>query len=439
MNNNPSDRWGDMPTGAMRQSLSKIAGKMQMNDATFRKLYLKSDKVENAEAMWAFILARVITRLDTQTKVASIAARPFNNSRPSGSCVLTIGLNESVFMSLSFEAQVQLVVVCLMKIIFGRLTGLGSDLEKQYGVVIAEISMLLYIHKSVKYDALIAAGINMPTPKAYGLPDDLGWVAYAKALKDLTQKLPTEPPLDSFVEEEQYTVDKAVQSLIDEMEQRGGSAARGLMPGDAMDYFKTIFAPAQVDWREALHFRESGIGRNFSRSTKKRAPRRGLIGHYDGVKWIGQCNVVVIEDVSGSRGKRQLAMLRTELRAIVNRGSRVFVVQHDAAYQDSREFFGDEEEIEVFGRGGTTLQPAIDDIDKIIEKHDIDGVDMVIMATDGACDELNFRDHPTVILLDSDGVSVTDFEKQVAGTDVTIAVMQIVDAENDPNTPASGN
>ena len=442
MSNDTNDRWGPHPQGAMRDRISKILNNMQMNNGTFRKIYMKdAEKVPNAEMMWGLITARVVIRIDKQATLATIAARPFNNVRPSGSVILTIGLNEEAFMALSYNASVQLIITCFMKIICGKLTGLGMDLEKQYSRIVAEMSMLMYINKTTKFDELRNDGVAMPVPDDFGLADGLSWLEYAKALGTLASsgQLPGSLPLDSIVDEEQYTVDKAMQTLIDEMAERDSEGGRGLVPGDVIDHLKAMYTPPQMDWKDALHFRETGNGRHFNLPTKKRAPRRGLWGFYDGMKWTGQCNIAIIEDVSGSRGKKQIAMLRPEIQAMINRGSRVFTIQFDAAYQDSREVFGDEDEVELFGRGGTTLQPAIDDLDQICEKHHIDGIDMVIMCTDGHCDELNFGDYSAIVLLDSDGAPLSSFEGRVSGSDVEIFVMKIPSDEDDPNTEAFGN
>lgn len=434
-------RWGDIPDRKTRE---------QFNDAVFCL-----QRGGGSAGAWGLIMANVNKRWDHQTPLLSIGLLPVHTASGSGKAdhsgggVLTMGVNYTEFNAkLSRDSQQELLAISVQKIFHGRLGVRGERMEKAYGKDVTELAFLLYLQRFCPHNNLALDGFITPEPKMFDppMPPEAGIEDYAALLYAEIQKkfqvpedwMFTESVIEADADPNQ--ADQKAKELIQRCESDvEGFQGRGFVAGDGYEFLKTLFQPAQVRWEEFVHCLEQGKGRSIQVPTRKRPARRDG-PNYFGTRWVGECNIGLFLDVSGSRTRKQLATIFPELRACNARGATVVMVQVDADVQkvEILENF-DADEYEIFGRGGTTLQPAIERRNEIAEQVDLDHFDFLIVSTDGFCDNLDFGDCPGLVLLDSDGADITEFRKMVSGSCVDVVVLQVPSDEEDPNAASSGN
>jgi hypothetical protein len=233
--------------------------------------------------------------------------------------------------------------------------------------------------------------------------------------------------------------DLATKAMIDEVDKQYKIRDRGFVAGEGLEWMDLLFAPPQVSWRDKLRFKMAGKGRHWRVPTRRRPSRRPapnadpeVPSPFEGRKWRGQCNVLVLCDVSGSRRHKQIVSVNPEMRAMVYSGADVWFCQVDAAVQNVEKYTGDEDGWDIFGRGGTTLQPAFTQMELVKKKAGVQQFDFVVVCTDGYTDDLDFGDNDVLVLLDSDGEDITKYAEKLTGDSFDIAVLD-VDPEDDPD------
>jgi len=429
-------KWGRVLTPEDRQKFALPILTLQHSDAN--------------GIVWNTLLARTSIRQENSGDTGptmTLAAMPLGKIKPSGSANLVIGVNPQKYFKLKLQAQVEMLLITLSKVLNGRIGSRGIELERRFGRDAAELGMLIYLTqaKTIKTTALEEAGYKIPTCESFGLPTGQTWNFYAEAMYKLAeaskQQMMEMMGVDSIIDEEEASVDDAMRSLFSDLQQRTDLAGsqRGLFAGDVSEYLKTLYTTPQVKWEDVLRYKESGRGRQFTVPTRRRQSRRGPPSMYFGHRWAGRCNVVVICDTSGSRSISQIATITSELRAMVGRGARVVFAQADTIIQNVYEYTGMESDLEIFGRGGTEIQPAIDQLDVILDKVNMDELDVLIIATDGYTDAIDCGDYETLILLDNDTTKPENYRNQVSGSRVDIQLLELPDKLNDPNATITGN
>lgn len=399
---------------------------------------------------WGLLLSRTSIRQETGGEAGpliTLGAMPLTAVKGSGTANLLIGINTERFFKLGIQVQAELMILTLSKILNGRVGSKSIPLEQRYGKDAAELGMLLLLNQQnlVPTAALTEAGIKLPHYSDFELPENQTWMFYTDAMYKLGEammrKLLESAGVTTDVEETPESLDNSMRNIISELQRRTdlSSKGRGLFAGEMSEYIYTLFTPPKVSWQEVLRYMESGKGRQFAVPTHRRMSRRGPPSMYQGHRWQGSCNVVVIVDTSRSRTSRQIASITAELRAMINRGARVAIAQADATIQDVVEYYGHESDLQVFGRGGTELQPAIDQLDVIMDKVGFSEINQLVIATDGYTDRIDCKDYPTLILLDNDQKSPEDYAMEVSGSDVYISVLELPDSSEDPNADSSGN
>jgi hypothetical protein len=446
-------RWGKSPTA------------QQQEDIRFTEWLL-----QRVEAAWGMALAKCNKRIDHRVPLISIGLLKGGE--------LAMGFNIDVFLALSQTARQEALMLCIQKLLNGQISSMGQRITRTYGETAAEIGLMLALTGNTRktpdpndnsktrdvcgidVKQLCLEGFWVPEPSDLGLPNDKTWEFYAAALvkklndpnDPLSQQLTTERPatLDQvqaeqkqgkktmpsaadIQEEDPAAADNIMQRYISSLEKEHNLSQRGLVAGEGVEWITVLFTPPQEDWRQRLKFKEEGAGRQFRVPTKRRLSRRGNPELYQGRKHRGESRVLVGMDTSGSRSDVHIASAFPELRAMVYRGSEVWLCQVDATIQDVAKFSGDNKsEFEIFGRGGTAMQPLMDQLPQICGKCGVKNFDLVVLFTDGFTDEVNFADQNALVLVDSTGADIAKYKDMIHGSNVEIAVLNI-GPDMDPN------
>ncbi len=166
---------------------------------------------------------------------------------------------------------------------------------------------------------------------------------------------------------------QVVKSCIEQAVDR----ARGHVPGHISELLKQLADPI-VNWRALLR---QYLGRHLGnrRTTYSRRNRRNDLFGIPGFSHRAASAVSVIVDTSGSIGTEELEQFFSEIEAMSYR-SKVSVLQWDAEFQgfEPRYRRGDWKKIKIGGRGGTSMDEAVN----WIERNHLVG-NVCVMLTDG--------------------------------------------------------
>ncbi len=168
-----------------------------------------------------------------------------------------------------------------------------------------------------------------------------------------------EAPVDTAAEEQAW--DEAMHQAL------SIARAEGKAPGGVEDTVRNAHV-STLDWRTLLRrYMTDAASRDYSWS----APNRRFIDsglYLPSIRSEGIDSIAVIIDTSGSVPARTLGEFWAELREVVDeiRPERVFVLQVDAALQDTAEYAPDNlpDEIALKGRGGTDFRPGFEWLDE---------------------------------------------------------------------------
>jgi predicted metal-dependent peptidase len=180
-----------------------------------------------------------------------------------------------------------------------------------------------------------------------------------------------------------------------------------------MEWIETLFQEPKISWIDYLKMKESGHARVMRTASRKRPTRRGGIPEYEGRIRRGGLEVWCVIDVSGSRTANVISTAHPEMRAMVERGATIWLIQVDASVQAVEKFGGEKYEMECFGRGGTDMEEAFRKKEEIMKKTGAEP-DFWVIFTDGITGRLTIPvDEEVLIVLDDTGMKPEEFRKSV--------------------------
>ena len=179
-----------------------------------------------------------------------------------------------------------------------------------------------------------------------------------------------------FWQETEMTPEE-IRQIIRDVAQQSVEKARGNVPGHVAGLLETLADPI-VSWRQLLR---NYFGRHLGsrRKTYNRRDRRRDIFGSKGISHHAAAKASVIVDTSGSISQDELQQFFAEIESIAYK-ARVCMLQWDADFQGFTPRYrrGDWKKIEIKGRGGTSMDAAVD----WIEANGLAG-DVCILLTDG--------------------------------------------------------
>ena len=169
---------------------------------------------------------------------------------------------------------------------------------------------------------------------------------------------------------------EAVEEFIEKIRKQHPEVGFGKLPGNSRRGIGkfTKAKKESVNWKSALKIFSQKSGSSKLGWTKKRRSKR--YGTIPGTKILRCRKMVVALDTSGSIGQELLSQFFMEINSIYKMGTRITVIECDAAVQQSYEYKG-KMNPDVKGYGGTNFDPVFEFITKGPK------VDGCIYLTDG--------------------------------------------------------
>lgn len=185
-----------------------------------------------------------------------------------------------------------------------------------------------------------------------------------------------EEQIKELSETEITILQEALEEFIAKIKKQHPEFGFGKLPGNSRrDMGKITKARKQsVNWKNALKIFSQKSGSSKLGWTKKRRSKR--YGTIPGTKILRCRKMVVAIDTSGSIGHELLSQFFMEISSIYKMGTRITVIECDAAVQQSYQYTG-KMNSDVKGFGGTAFDPVFEFINKGPK------VDGCIYLTDG--------------------------------------------------------
>jgi predicted metal-dependent peptidase len=137
--------------------------------------------------------------------------------------------------------------------------------------------------------------------------------------------------------------------------------SRGTIPGEFQSILDKINLkePPKFDWRGYLRNFFGGSTKTYTRKTRRKDSKR--FAGSPGQKVVTQKHILYCIDTSGSMNTKDLVESFQELHHIHKQGAQITVVQFDAAISNISPYKrGMEDNIKIYGRGGTDFNAVVD-------------------------------------------------------------------------------
>jgi predicted metal-dependent peptidase len=173
-------------------------------------------------------------------------------------------------------------------------------------------------------------------------------------------------------------VDHQLKEIACQLEKRAKD--RGLIPSEMKDYISSLFEVQEpvLDWKAYLRRFSNTSNKIFTKKTRRK-PNKRFYGN-PALKIKLKKSTLVAIDTSGSVSNSELAEFFNEIYHIYKTGTKVTVVECDAAIQRVYEYKGSLEDLSVQGRGGTNFEPVMQYL--VEHRNEFDNL---IYLTDGEC------------------------------------------------------
>jgi len=343
----------------------------------------------------------------------------FSNGVPILACValdntterLTMLIYYPIVSRLTFNCQLVILQHEAIHIIDGHFSSYGQRLAEEYGAMISNMAMDLYVNQKLDTRPLIDNGLSPMLLSNYGYPEGLSSEDYCKLLQDDVNSgkitLPNEstvlimedgqavlpdgtpvnnPPTDpqagtvgkpgeeftgkgqyrateifDLTKEEAVAADQATKELLASvlatLQERNQKWGRGFGGADQMQFIEAAKRQSVVPWFHYLRMIETKHRADIVVPTKRRLSRRSPF-HLGRVRHFG-LEAAFMVDTSGSMGIEQLKLVDPELRGMHARGAHIRVFHCDGAVAKVEEYNPFISLEEFHGRGGTDFSDAL--------------------------------------------------------------------------------
>lgn len=193
------------------------------------------------------------------------------------------------------------------------------------------------------------------------VPDHSTWEEFAN-LDEATQKL--------IKAQTEHILKEVADSVV---------KSRGTIPGEFAAILERINTsePPKFNWKAYLRRFVGGSQKVYTKKLRRKFNKRYIDN--PGLKLKPRRHVLVAVDTSGSVSDNELREFFHEIHHINKTGTEVTVIQCDAAISNVAPY-SPNQEIKLYGRGGTSFQPVIDYYNEHFHKFTC-----LVYLTDGEC------------------------------------------------------
>lgn len=315
-----------------------------------------------------------------------------------------------MFEKVPFKAQLAMLRHEAIHIIDGHVGTIGLELREQYGQLLANMAMDVYVNQKIDIQPLLDCGFRPLTIELFGLPPDLSSREYAELLSQnkkaqefleqaertggirvIVQSVDGRGNADKadngdggrngndgdnaadIGEQPQFTevfdvskkdaarIDNAVQSIRksveDVLQSKGKEWGRGFCGADYKESVEALQRQSTVPWYYYIRMAETAARADIVTPTRRRLSRRHET-HLGRIRRYG-LEVAFMIDTSGSMGSDELSLVDAELRGLHTRGAHIMVIHSDAAVAQIHEYSPYQPLTEFYGRGGTDFSEAL--------------------------------------------------------------------------------
>jgi len=323
-----------------------------------------------------------------------------------------LSINEEFWSKLTELTHQGLLKHELLHIAFFHLTDYDFLTDKQ----VANIAMDLEINQYIDNDMLPEGGMTLSLFPELNLDKKAGTRYYYDKLKQAADNPGTCPNLDSLLEagkngqgtvtvklgkgnkkgevnvpnhgtwEEFDDLDEASKKLI--KAQTGHiikevadqiQKSRGTIPGEFVEILERLnqLEESKFNWRAFLRRFTGGSTQVYTKRTRRKENQR--FEDAAGLKVKPKRRILVGIDTSGSVSTNELKEFMSELYHINKTGTSIMVIQCDAAIRNIGKF-NVNEDIKLYGRGGTSFEPICDYYNEHVKEYSC-----LVYFTDGEC------------------------------------------------------
>ena len=141
----------------------------------------------------------------------------------------------------------------------------------------------------------------------------------------------------------------------------------GNVPGEVQSLLKSLEKePAKFDWRDYLRRFSGGSQRVYTKKLRRKPNKR--FDENPGLKIKQRRHMLLAIDTSGSVNENELREFFNEIDHIHKTGTEITIVQCDTAINNISAYKPNQE-IKIYGRGGTSFQPVIDYYNENFHKY----------------------------------------------------------------------
>ena len=328
-----------------------------------------------------------------------------------------LAINETFWTNLNDKHQIGLLKHELLHIAFGHLTSFGMFSDKK----LANIAMDMEINQYIDAEYLPDGGININDYSDLNLDRKAGCRYYYDKLKqgqedkkqngtsgcsnmdklldgvdlgegtvviqgasgngDKQVNLPgheTWEEFENLPEAEQKLIEKQLQKLLSDAKEQT-LKKRGTVPGE-MEGLIIIdeITPPKFDWRGYMR-RFTGVSSKvFTKKIRRKENRRYTDN--PGLKVKMRQHMLLGIDTSGSVSDTELMEFMNEIQHIYKCGVDVTIIQCDTTIRSIEPYKGRNDELKIYGRGGTYFDPVLEYYNENTRKYT-----SLVYFTDGEC------------------------------------------------------
>lgn len=312
-----------------------------------------------------------------------------------------LAINETFWTSLNDKHQLGLLKHELLHIAFGHLTTFSMFSDKK----LANIAMDMEINQYIDAEYLPEGGIDINNYSELNLDIKAGCRYYYDKLKqaqedkkqngtcgsdpmdDLLDQIEkgndpcnhgTWEEFEDLPEAEQKLIEKQLQKLLSDAKEQT-LKKRGTVPGE-MEGLIILdeITPPKFDWRGYIR-RFTGVSSKvFTKKIRRKENRR--YGDNPGLKVKMRQHMLLGIDTSGSVNDTELMEFLNEIQHIYKCGVDVTIIQCDTTIRSIEPYKGRNDEVKIYGRGGTYFDPVLEYYNDNTRKYT-----SLVYFTDGEC------------------------------------------------------
>ena len=172
-----------------------------------------------------------------------------------------------------------------------------------------------------------------------------------------------------------------IDAISEKITERSMEISRGFVPSSIQEMIDILFSK-ELNWKKFIKNEMSNTSIDVEETIKKRNRRFLNRIEIKGYKQTFSSEGVVILDTSGSMESSYISKTLGEINNLCkSTGSTVKIIQVDTQVQEVKNYSDNSKNLNIRGRGGTQLYPAIE----YLEKNKI-RYDYLIVITDGECE-----------------------------------------------------